>query len=83
MHRRNGAPDAVPAGIIAVEIGLNEANNYDPKTNAFGNYCSSLRIFDDSTLQLGFSPLQATSPPVFSRPVPKAYGEGLLMQLLA
>ena len=51
----DGAPDAVPAGIIAVDIGLNEADHNDPDAKAICNYCCSLGLFDDSTLQLGFT----------------------------
>ena len=51
----DGAPDAVPAGIIAVDLGLNEADHHDHEIKAISNYCCSLGLFDDSTLQLGFT----------------------------
>lgn len=51
----DGAPDAVPAGIIAIDLGLNEADHHDPHAKAISNYCCNLGLFDDSTLQLGFT----------------------------
>jgi len=50
-----GCPDAVPAGIIAVDLGLNEANHNDTEIKEISNFCCELGIFDDSCWQLGFT----------------------------
>ena len=50
-----GCPDAVPAGIIAVDLGINEANHNDVEIKHISNFCCDLGMFDDSCWQLGFT----------------------------
>ena len=47
--------DAVPAGIIAVDLGLNEANLNDSEITEIRNDLCSLGLFDDMGWQLGFT----------------------------
>ena len=49
-----GCPDAVPAGIIAIHLGINEADHNDREIKDISNFCCSTGIFDDSCWQLGF-----------------------------
>lgn len=50
-----GCPDAVPAGIIAVDLGQNEANHNDTEIVAIRNCCCEYGLLDDTGLQLGFT----------------------------
>lgn len=49
-----GCPDAVPAGIIAVDLGQNEANHNDDEITDIRNCICSYGIFDDMGWQLKF-----------------------------
>ena len=49
-----GCPDAVPAGIIAVDLGLNEADHNDSEIKEIRNDLCDLGIFDDMGWCLGF-----------------------------
>ena len=48
-----GCPDAMPAGIIAVDLGLNEANHNDQDIGEFVLAATSWGFFDDSCWQIG------------------------------
>ena len=50
-----GSPDAVPAGIIAVDLGMNEADLHDQDIKQISICCCEYGIFDDSCWQLGFT----------------------------
>ena len=50
-----GCTDAVPAGIIAVDLGLNEANLDDPEIDEIRNFLCEECFFDDMGWQLGFT----------------------------
>ena len=49
-----GCPDAVPAGIIAVNLGQNEANHNDEEIDDIRSCICSYGIFDDKGWQLDF-----------------------------
>ncbi len=48
-------PDAVPAGMIAVDLGLNNANLSDDEIDQISDFCCDLGLFDDASYQLGFT----------------------------
>ena len=49
-----GCPDAVPAGIIAIDLGQNEADFNDPEERReIEVLCSDCGLFDDSCWQVG------------------------------
>ena len=50
-----GCPDAVPAGIIAVDLGLNEASLSDPEIREIRNFLCDECFFDGIGWQLGFT----------------------------
>lgn len=50
-----GSPDAVPAGIICIGLGFNEANFNDEEMSEIRLNLSSHGMFDDTGWQLGFS----------------------------
>lgn len=50
-----GCPDAIPAGIIAVDLGLNEADLNDAEIKDIRNFLCEECFFDDMGHQLGFT----------------------------
>lgn len=48
-----GCPDALPAGVIAVDLGFNEASMCAESTREWMLECTERSMFDDSSLQLG------------------------------
>lgn len=50
-----GCPDAFPAGVIAVDVGFNEASMCAESTREWMIECTERAMFDDSNLQLGLS----------------------------
>ena len=50
-----GCPDAVPAGVIAIDLGMNGADFSDTRTTELRNELCSEGFFDDAPLQLGFT----------------------------
>jgi hypothetical protein len=53
-HASAGSPDAIPAGIIAVDLGFNEANFNDEEMIEIRNCITSYGLFDDTAWQLEF-----------------------------
>ena len=51
----DGCPDAKPAGVIAVDLGQNEADFHDEEIRAIRNCCCEYGLLDDTGLQLGFT----------------------------
>ncbi len=49
-----GNTDAIPAGVIAVDLGFNEANFNDEEMGDISSCISSYGLFDDTVWQLGF-----------------------------
>ena len=50
-----GCPDAFPAGVIAVDVGFNEADMNDESKREWAIECAERAMFDDSTWQLGLT----------------------------
>ena len=50
-----GCPDAFPAGVIAVDLGFNEANMNDESKREWAIECAERCMFDNSSLQLGLT----------------------------
>lgn len=50
-----GCPDAVPAGIIAVDLGLNDANQNEVEIKEIHDFLCEECFFDDASWQLGFT----------------------------
>ena len=50
----DNCPDAVPAGILAFNLGMNEASHHDDEIDQIFECACGFGLFDDPHVQLGF-----------------------------
>ena len=50
----DGCPDALPAGILAFNLGMNEASHHDDEIDQIFECACGFGLFDDVPEQLGF-----------------------------